>query len=147
MKSPAFGEVAKDYATRIARLHPFAMEEIPEKSYRARRDRERQKEAEAQLIRKRLRPGSFLIVLEEKGKEFNSVDLAWKLKALLESAAQEVVFVVGGAYGFPESIKQEAKLLWSLSKLTLPHQLARVLTLEQIYRALTLLKNVPYHHD
>jgi 23S rRNA (pseudouridine1915-N3)-methyltransferase len=147
MKRAAYAEVATDYAGRIQKLHPFEMQEIPERSYRSASEIERQMDQETELIRRRCKPGAFLIALDEKGKQFSSVDLAGELKKLLESTAQEVVFVVGGAYGLSPSLKQEAKLIWSLSKLTLPHQLARVFTLEQIYRALTILKNIPYHHD
>jgi 23S rRNA (pseudouridine1915-N3)-methyltransferase len=147
MKRGPLGEVAEDYIRRIQKLHPFEVQEIPEKSYRAAKDIGGYVKQESELIRRRCKPGACLIVLEEKGKQFTSVGLAAELEKLLASSAPEVIFVVGGAYGLSESIKQEAKLSWSLSKLTLPHQLARVLTLEQIYRALTILKNIPYHHE
>lgn len=147
MKQAGLAEVAKNYGRRIQRLHPFELQEIPDRSYGTAKALERQLEKEAEAIRRRCRPGARLIVLDESGKQFTSVDLAKEVKKLLESGVQEVVFVVGGAYGLSDSIKQTAVLHWSLSKLTLPHQLARVFTLEQIYRALTILKNVPYHHD
>lgn len=147
MKRSAFAEIADDYAARIKKLHPFEVQEIPDKSYRTIKDINRLMEQEAELIRRRCRPGSRLIALDERGKQFSSADLAGEVKKLLESGGKEVVFVVGGAYGLADSLKQEAQWLWSLSKLTLPHQLARVLTLEQIYRALTILKKVPYHHE
>ena len=128
-------------------MHPFEVVEIPGKTYRSAKDIERHMEDETELIRRRCKPGAFLIVLDEKGKQFTSLALAEEMKKLLESPAQEVAFVVGGAYGISPSLKGQAKWVWSLSKLTLPHQLARVFTLEQIYRALTILKNIPYHHE
>lgn len=138
--------LAEDYSGRIQKMHPFELVEIPEKSYRSVKDIARQMEQEAELIRRRFKAGASLIVLDERGKQFSSIDLAKEIKKYLELAAQEVVFVVGGAYGLSDSLKREARLHWSLSKLTLPHQLARVFALEQIYRALTILKNIPYHH-
>jgi 23S rRNA (pseudouridine1915-N3)-methyltransferase len=147
MKHSPFIEIAEDYSGRIKKLHPFEVQEIPDKSYRSEKEIDRQVEQEAEQIRRRCKAGSRLIALDEKGKQFTSVEFSGELKKLLESGAKEIFFVVGGAYGLAQSLKQEAEWLWSLSKLTLPHQLARVLTLEQIYRALTILKKVPYHHE
>jgi len=96
---------------------------------------------------KHLKKGAFLVVLDEKGEQWTSVDLAFELGELFQKPVGEIVFLVGGAFGIADSIKEMAGRCLSLSKLTLPHQLARVLTLEQLYRALTILKNVPYHHE
>jgi 23S rRNA (pseudouridine1915-N3)-methyltransferase len=142
-----FADLTRDYRDRIGRLHPFELQEISDRGYHEGQDIQRQLEKEAEAIHRRCKPGSCVIVLDEHGKQFTSVDLAKEFKKFFESGMKEVVFIVGGAYGLAGSIKAKAELTWSLSKLTLPHQLARVLTLEQIYRALTILKNVPYHHD
>ncbi|MDX1385948.1 MAG: 23S rRNA (pseudouridine(1915)-N(3))-methyltransferase RlmH [bacterium] len=147
MKNPAFAEVAEDYATRIRKYNPLEVVEIPDEKIKTKSDVPRLLKREADQIRKRLKEGACLIALDEKGIQWTSVDLAWEIKQLLESPAKEIIFLIGGAEGLDDSIKREAKGLWSLSKLTLPHQLARVLALEQIYRGLTILRNVPYHNE
>lgn len=147
MKNPAFAEVAEDYADRIRKFNPMEIIEIPDEKVKAKADVPKLLKREAEVIRKRIKQGACLIALDEKGIQWSSVDLAWEIKQLLESPAKEIVFLVGGAEGLDKTIKREAKHLWSLSKLTLPHQLARVLALEQIYRGLTILRNVPYHNE
>ncbi len=147
MKRPAFAELANEYSRRIQRMNPFEVVEIPDETVRAKDDLERVLEKEAAKIQKILKPDSHLILLDEKGVQWSSVDLAWELGQLFQASFKEIVFIIGGAYGIAATLKAQAHVLLSLSKLTLPHQLARVLTLEQIYRALTILKNVPYHHE
>lgn len=147
MKNSAFAEVGQEYSKRIRRYHPFEVVEIPDETIRGSAALEKALKKEAQKIEKKLKPGSYLIAVDEKGEQWSSVEWAWQFKQLFESSSSEIVFLIGGAYGLSEEIKSKAKVLLSLSKLTLPHQLARVLTLEQIYRALTILRNVPYHHD
>ena len=146
MKNLAFSEVAEEYAKRIRKFNPLEIHEIPDETIRDKGNLEKLLEKEAVRIRKRIKKGAHIIALDELGQQWNSVDLAWEIKNLLESPASEIVFLLGGAQGLAESIKKQAHQCWSLSKLTLPHQLARVLTLEQLYRALTILRNVPYHN-
>jgi 23S rRNA (pseudouridine1915-N3)-methyltransferase len=147
-KSPAFAELAEEYARRIKKYHRFEVLEIPDEPVRPKADIEGILKKEAERIQKKLASNSYLIVLDERGEQWSSVDLAWELGQLFQnSSLEEIVFLIGGAYGVAPSLKSRAKVVLSLSKLTLPHQLARVLALEQIYRALTILKNVPYHHE
>ena len=147
MKNSAFAEVADEYAFRIKKYHPFEVEEIPDEKIRGKAIVEKVLAKEAEKIEKKIKNGAYLIALDEQGKQWSSIDLAWEIKQLFEGPHPEIIFLIGGAHGLASSIKDQAQAVWSLSKLTLPHQLARVLTLEQIYRALTILKNVPYHNE
>ncbi|MCE9625440.1 MAG: 23S rRNA (pseudouridine(1915)-N(3))-methyltransferase RlmH [Deltaproteobacteria bacterium] len=147
IKKEAFQNLAKEYQRRIQHFHPFEVVEIPDEKIASKNEVPRVLEKEAERIEKHLKKGAFLVVLDEKGEQWTSVDLAFELGELFQKPVGEIVFLIGGAFGIAESVKEKAGRCLSLSKLTLPHQLARVLTLEQLYRALTILKNVPYHHE
>ncbi len=147
IKREAFQNLADEYERRIRHFHPFEVHEIPDEKFNSKNDIPRILEKEAERIQKVVKKDSYLIVLDEKGEQWSSVDLAFELGQLFQQPVSEIAFLIGGAFGIADSLKQNAKVQLSLSKLTLPHQLARVLTLEQLYRALTILKNVPYHHE
>lgn len=148
VKNSALRDVALDYTARIERLNPFEVEEIPDESLNNKVAVAEILEREAQKIERRLKPGSCLVVLDERGCQLTSMDWAQCLGDKMGlSVYREIVFVLGGAQGLSSRLKQRADLLLGLSKLTLPHQLARVFLLEQVYRALTILKNFPYHHE
>ncbi len=98
---------------------------------------------EARRIRERLRPGAFVIALDERGKSLSSADFARSLEKWSEVGP--IIFIVGGPYGLEENLKREADFLLSLSSMTLAHGLARMVLLEQVYRAFTLLRGEPYH--
>ena len=148
MKNSALREVALDYLGRIERLNPVAVEEIPDEALSVKGIVSEVLEREAQKVERRLKPGSCLIVLDERGEQWTSRRWAEHLGVLLASSShREIVFLLGGAQGISERLKRRADLLLGLSKLTLPHQLARVFLLEQVYRALTILRNFPYHND
>ena len=88
----------------------------------------------------------FVIIADERGKNIDSIEFAKTLeKAVINS--KNIKIIIGGAYGFPEEIRNKADFLWSFSKLVFPHQIARLIVTEQIYRATEILKNSPYHHD
>lgn len=105
-----------------------------------------QKEMEAQLFQKHISSGAYVICLDERGKEFTSMQLSKKISNLQNNALKEVNIVIGGAYGFHSSILEKADEKWALSKFTLPHDLCRIILTEQIYRAFTILKNEKYHN-
>ncbi len=147
MKHSAFSEVTADYTKRIQRFNPFEVVEIPEEKIPPQGPILQGLAKEAEKIQKKMKPGAHAIVLDEKGIQWSSTDLAWELQQLMNGSSTEINFILGGAYGLAVELKENAKQRWSLSKLTLPHRLARVLTLEQIYRALTILRNVPYHNE
>ena len=106
-------------------------------------------EKEGQYILKRLKPGDYMVLLDERGKEFHSIGFAEHLNKL-EGRVNHVLFVIGGPYGFSPAVYEKAigkqeKL--ALSKMTFSHQMVRLFVVEQIYRAFTILKNEPYHHN
>ena len=100
---------------------------------------------EARLVLAKVNPGSHLICLDHRGKTMDSRDLANRLRRLEDSATREVAFVVGGFMGIPSEVQARARESWSLGPMTLPHELARLVLLEQTYRALTLIRGLPYH--
>ena len=101
---------------------------------------------EDKKIRAAIQKGSLVIALDEKGKQFNSADLSKKMASWFQQG-HDVTFVIGGADGLAGDFKKSADMMWSLSSLTLPHALVRVILVEQIYRALTIMNNHPYHRE
>jgi 23S rRNA (pseudouridine1915-N3)-methyltransferase len=107
---------------------------------------EQQKQKEGELIFKQIQNPDKLILLDENGKEYNSVGFAEFIQQQMNSGIKNLVFVVGGPYGFSEEIYKRANGKISLSKMTFSHQMVRLFFVEQVYRAMTILKNEPYHH-
>ena len=101
---------------------------------------------EAAIVEDWLRPGDYLVALDEHGQQFNSEGLARFLQQRATESTRHLVFLIGGAFGLDESILKKASLKWSLSQLTFPHQLVRLILAEQVYRACTILHNEKYHH-
>lgn len=108
---------------------------------------DQQKEKEGELILKSLNTSDRLILLDEKGKEYSSVQFSDFIQKQMSSGVKNVVFVVGGPYGFSDEVYQRANAKVSLSKMTFSHQMVRLFFIEQLYRAMTILKNEPYHHS
>jgi 23S rRNA (pseudouridine1915-N3)-methyltransferase len=104
------------------------------------------KKKECEIILQWLKPDDFLIVLDERGKQLSSEALANFLQTRSNESIKNLVFLIGGAFGLDEKILSKAKFSWSLSLLTFPHQLVRLILAEQIYRACTILRNEKYHH-
>jgi len=106
-----------------------------------------QKEKEGELILSKLQNTDQLILLDEKGKEFRSLDFANFLQKKMNSGIKQMVLVIGGPYGFSETVYKKAMGKISLSKMTFSHQMIRLFIVEQLYRGFTILKNEPYHHE
>ena len=106
-----------------------------------------QKEKEGELILKFLQPGDYLVLLDEKGKDFTSLQFAAYLEKKMHTIPKRLVFIIGGPYGFSEAVYGAASEKISLSKMTFSHQMVRLIFIEQIYRAMTILNNEPYHHE
>ena len=136
-----------DYASRLNHYVPFAVEVIPELKSTKALTPEQQKAMEAELIKKQLQAGDYVVLLDEHGKERRSVDFAAWLQKRMNAGAKRLVFIVGGPYGFDLSIHMLAKEEVSLSQMTFSHQLIRLLFVEQLYRAHTILRGEPYHHE
>jgi len=106
-----------------------------------------QKEKEGELILKKLLPTDILVLLDEKGKEMRSIEFANYLQKKMNSGIKQIVFVIGGPYGFSDNVYKKAQGKIALSKMTFSHQMIRLFVVEQLYRAFTILKNEPYHHE
>lgn len=135
------------YVSRINHYMPFGIIVVPELKATAHLTENEQKEREAELIRKALAPGDYIVLLDEHGKERRSVEFAQWMQKKMTTGPKRLVFIVGGPYGFAPSIHQMANEEISLSLMTLSHQMIRLLFCEQIYRAMTILRGEPYHHE
>ncbi|MCR4910769.1 MAG: 23S rRNA (pseudouridine(1915)-N(3))-methyltransferase RlmH [Bacteroidales bacterium] len=134
------------YSSRLRHYIPFDIREIPELKNVSALSRDQIKTAEGKLILKSLKDSDDLILLDERGKEFRSIEFAdWLQKRM--TAGRDIVFVIGGAYGFSQEVYQRAGGMVSLSKMTFSHQMVRTIFVEQLYRALTILKGESYHHE
>ena len=103
---------------------------------------------ETERIMKALAPSDYVILLDEKGKQYSSLAFSQNIRKVIEAVrSRRIVFVIAGAYGAGDELVQRANETWALSKLTFPHQLVRLILAEQIYRALTIMRNEPYHHE
>jgi 23S rRNA (pseudouridine1915-N3)-methyltransferase len=133
------------YEKRLNHYLSFETVLIPTLKNKA-KNKEAAMQAEAKEILKKLTPTDLLILLDDKGKEYSSEDLAKQVQKFLNMPGKKMVFLIGGAFGFSPEIYQRANHKLSLSKLTFNHQMARLFFLEQLYRAMTILKGEPYHH-
>ncbi len=136
----------KDYTERISHYMPFSITVIPELKNTKNLTEEQQKEREGELISKLLQSSDTVVLLDESGQELRSVELAqWMQRK--QQMAKRLVFIVGGPYGFSPAVYKRANERLSLSKLTFSHQMVRLIFTEQLYRACTILKGEPYHHE
>lgn len=136
----------QEYQKRLTHYLPFALQVIPELKNTKALSPEQQKQAEGDLILKAVTANTDLILLDEHGQEFRSIEFADYLQKRM-SSGRDVVFVVGGPYGFADTVYQRANGKISLSKMTFSHQMVRLFFVEQIYRAMTILRGEPYHHE
>jgi 23S rRNA (pseudouridine1915-N3)-methyltransferase len=134
------------YEQRLRRYIGFETVVIPALKNTKALSIDQQKQKEGELILKSIQSSDRLILLDENGKEYNSVGFADMVQQQMNSGIKNLVFVVGGPYGFSEEIYQRANGKLSLSKMTFSHQMVRLFFVEQLYRAMTILKNEPYHH-
>ncbi len=135
------------YLSRLEHYVPISLKEIPELKGVSALSREQIKQREGELILKQLGPADELVLLDERGREFRSVELASWLEARLARSGRRLVFAVGGAYGFSDAVYARASEKLSLSRMTFSHQLVRTIFAEQLYRAFTILRGEPYHHE
>lgn len=144
--SKHFSTLIDDYRERIGHYMPFSITVIPELKNTKSLSEEQQKSAEGELILKQLQPSDTVVLLDEHGQEPRSVELAaWLEKK--QVSARRLVFVIGGPYGFSATVYNRANEKLSLSKLTFSHQMVRLIFVEQLYRACTIIKGEPYHHE
>ncbi|WP_456096738.1 23S rRNA (pseudouridine(1915)-N(3))-methyltransferase RlmH [Phocaeicola coprophilus] len=136
-----------DYVERIKHYTPFDMEVIPELKNTKNLSMEQQKKKEGELILKALQPGDVVVLLDEHGKEFRSIEFAEWAEKKMHTVNKRLVFIIGGPYGFSKDIYAAAQEKISLSKMTFSHQMIRLIFVEQLYRAMNILAGGPYHHE
>lgn len=140
-------ELISIYKKRLSHYVKFEVDTISDIKNSKNLSKQQQKQKEGGLILKQIIPSDFLIVLDENGKQFSSVEFSNLLQKRMNSGIKNLVFVIGGPYGFSNEVYLRANSKISLSKMTFSHQMVRLFVVEQIYRAFTILKNEPYHHD
>jgi 23S rRNA (pseudouridine1915-N3)-methyltransferase len=143
----AVSELEKKYFKRMQHYWPFDSKVIADIKNTKNLSKEQIKEQEGQKILSEKKAGDLLILLDEKGKEFHSRGFAQQLQTWFNRSPKRIVFCIGGAYGFSPDVYAAADGKISLSKMTFSHQIIRAIFAEQIYRAATILKGEPYHHD
>lgn len=142
-----FVEAINEYKNRVSHYVPFDMDVIPDVKNVKHLSEEQQKEKEGELILKALQPSDYVVLLDEKGKEFTSVQFAAYMEKKMHAVSKRLVFVIGGPFGFSEAVYKVATERVSLSKMTFSHQMVRLIFIEQFYRAMTILNGEPYHHE
>ena len=140
-------QLIETYVKRLSHYVKFELEIIPDLKNTKNLNEAQQKTKEGELILKKLAPTDVMILLDENGKQFSSVDFSTYLQKKMNAGIKTLVFVIGGPYGFSEDVYAKAQGKVSLSKMTFSHQMVRLFVVEQIYRAFTILRNEPYHHQ
>ena len=136
----------EDYQQRLKHYVPFEFAVIPDVKNAKSLSEEQLKTAEGEAILSRLTPAMDVLLLDEHGREFRSVEYADFLQKKM-SSGKDLTLVIGGAYGFSEAVYARANGKISLSQMTFSHQMIRLMAIEQIYRAMTILRGEPYHHE
>ena len=140
-------KLQEEYQNRLKYYIPFEMQVIPELKNTKNLSISEQTEKEADLILKQLENSDEVVLLDEKGKQYSSMGFTEFLSKKMLASHKRMIFVVGGPYGFSERVYQRANGKISLSSMTFSHQMIRVIFVEQVYRAMTILKGEPYHHE
>ena len=135
------------YTSRLKHYISFVITEIPELKNVSALSKDQIKTREAELILKNIKPTDDVILLDERGKEYSSMEFAKVLQDKISYTGKDIVFIIGGAYGFSNDVYQRANSKMSLSRMTFSHQMVRAIFAEQIYRAFTIMRGEPYHHE
>ena len=136
-----------EYTKRLKHYVPYSIQMLPDIKKTASLSVELQKEAEGEMIISKLRPGDHVILLDERGKEYSSMEFATFLEKQMVAGRKRLIFVVGGPYGFSRAVYDRADGKISLSKMTFNHEMVRLFFTEQVYRAMTILRGEPYPHE
>lgn len=135
------------YVSRLKHYIPFSVVEIPELKNVSALTKDQIKSREGELILKSIKPTDDVILMDERGKQYTSIELARVLQDKISYVGKDIVFVIGGAYGFSDAVYERANSKISLSRMTFSHQMVRAIFAEQIYRAFTIMRGEPYHHE
>lgn len=136
-----------EYEKRLTRYIPYEMKVLPDVKNAKNLTESLQKEREGEMLLEQFQPGDFVVLLDERGRQYSSMEFSQFLAQKMLGTVKRLVFVVGGPYGFSDGVYKRANDKISLSKMTFSHQMVRMIFAEQIYRAITILKGEPYHHE
>ena len=139
-------KIISNYENRLKHYIKFSFLYIPDIKDAKNLSQDQQKRKEALLIEKQLKPSDIVVLLDENGKQFSSVNFSEFLNKKMSSGCKRLVFIIGGPYGFDKTVLNKYTAKISLSKMTFTHQMIRLFFIEQLYRANTILRNEPYHH-
>lgn len=145
--SKALDELIQTYAKRIPHYLPYEMKVLPDVRRSGKTSQDEQRTAEGRAILSELQTGDRLVLLDERGKAYTSVEFAQYLERRMLASDKRLVFVIGGPYGFAPEVYARADEQLTLSRMTFSHQMVRLFITEQIYRAMTILRGEPYHHE
>lgn len=136
-----------EYTSRLKHYIPYSIKSLPDIRNAAKMEAARQKEAEGIKILESINPGDYVILLDERGKQFTSIEFSSMIEKLMNAGRRKVIFIVGGPFGFSQVVYERADALLSLSKMTFNHEMVRLFFTEQVYRAMTILRGEKYHHE
>lgn len=142
-----FSDAIAEYRKRLERYIPFEIQIIPDIKNTKNLTVDQQKEKEGELIQRCLLPGDHLVLLDERGTEYTSLRFASYIEKKMQTVPKRLIFVIGGPYGFSPAVYDRANEMMTLSRMTFSHQMVRLIFVEQLYRAMTILNNEPYHHE
>ncbi len=141
-----FAQIIETYRKRVNFYIPFEMKVVPDLKNRKNLSEKEQRTLEGNNLLRMLQPSDYVVLLDDKGKEYTSAEFAGFIEKKTHSVPRQLVFIIGGPYGFSQEIYEAAHEKLSLSKMTFTHQMVRLVFAEQLYRAMTILHNEPYHH-
>ena len=135
------------YTSRLKHYIPFELKVLPDIKNTKKLTEQQQKEAEGNQVLNNIQPGDYVVLLDERGREMTSREFSGFIEKNMTSLSRNLIFVVGGPYGFSQAMYGRANEKISLSRMTFSHEMVRLFFVEQIYRAMTIIKGEPYHHD
>ncbi len=137
----------EEYTRRLKHYIPYSIRTIPDIKNTSKMDQAKQKEEEGKKILEAVSNSDYVVLLDERGKQYSSVEFSAFIEKQMVAGRRKVIFVVGGPYGFSKTVYDRADSLLSLSKMTFNHEMVRLFFTEQIYRAMTIMRGEPYHHE
>ncbi|MGZ5245684.1 MAG: 23S rRNA (pseudouridine(1915)-N(3))-methyltransferase RlmH [Flavitalea sp.] len=144
---PDLKNAIEDFTSRIGRYYPVQWQVIPNIKNAATLSSDDLKKKEAAVLLQMISKDDYLVLLDERGKNIDSVQLANLIQLRANESTRQIIFLIGGAFGVDQTIMSRANFTWALSNLIFPHQLVRLILSEQVYRACTILRNERYHHE
>ena len=140
-------ELIDDYASRVKHYVSFDITVIPELKNTKSLSADQQKQMEGEQILRQLQQGDHIVLLDEHGKEMRSIEFSKYMEKKMQTVSKRLIFIIGGPYGFSSEVYAKANDKLSLSQMTFSHQMIRLIFVEQLYRAMTIMRGEPYHHE